>query len=85
MGAGRANSVAAADDRAGAGVLALKDPVLAPDAGVRLATVDVGGAARLLDAEALLTGVEQRTLAGLLALGHTGATHTDLIVETLSG
>jgi hypothetical protein len=76
----RADRIPPTDHRAGAGVLTLKQSVVTANAGVLLPAVDISATARLLDTEAVLTGVEEGALAGILTLGKAGPAHADLIV-----
>ena len=85
MALGCADRIAAADHRPSTGILTFKQPRLATHTGVLLATVNVCPAAGFLHAEAILTSVQERTLGGILTLGKAGATHTDLVVQTLTG
>ena len=82
---GRADGVAATNDRAAAGVLTLKQAVVAAHTRVLLPALNIRPTPGLLDTEAVLAGVEQRALRRVLALGNAGAAHADLVVQTLSG
>jgi len=82
---GGALSIAATNNRPSAGVLTLKQTILPPNTGVCLVTVDIIGAARLLDTQPILTAVKRGALCGVLALADTGASVTQLVIQTLSG
>ena len=59
---GGALGVPTTDDWAGTSIFTLEESVFSADTGVHVLTVHVVATARLLDAEAVLTAVERRTL-----------------------
>ena len=85
MAAGCALCIPAADDRAGARVLALEQPAVAAHAGVGVTTIHVVGAARLLDTQTVLAAVQGRALGVVLALGNAAASVAELVVQTVPG
>ena len=82
---GGALSIPPTDDWAGTGVFTLKESVFPADTGVHVLTVHVVAAARLLDAEAVLTAVKRRTLGVVLTLADTAPSVTQLVVQAVSG
>ena len=85
MAAGCALCIPAADDRAGARVLALEQPAVAAHAGVAVTTIHVVRAARLLDTQTVLAAVQGRALGVVLALGNAAASVAELVVQTVPG
>jgi len=81
---GGALSIATTDNWTSAGIFTLKQTILPANTGVRLVTVHIIGAARFLDTQSILTAVEWGALCGVLTLTDTGATITQLVVQTLS-
>ena len=77
-------SIATTDHRTRAGIFTLKQTILPANTGVRLVAVDIIGAARFLDTQAVLTAMEWGALCGVLTLADTGATIAQLVVQTLS-
>ena len=82
---GGALSIAATNNRPSTGVLTLEQTILPPNTGVSLVAVDIIGAARFLDTQPILTAVKRGALCGVLALADTGASVTQLVIQTLSG
>ena len=85
MSAGCALCIPAADDRAGARVLALEQPAVPAHTGVAVTTIHIIRAARLLDTQTVLAAVQGRALGVVLALGNAAASVAELVVQTVPG